>query len=157
MPASLANSATLTSREDALGQVALVQIAAGQPLISSCLSRAPSLPTGYTTVRLLLASAPESLTPGQSVQLIASVPCSSHQNTAAAEAQETPSSDHCLITSKALTMELPKRQERNASQSESIMGPEHSPTITFALPPEDAMKALRLPQEAAVIAVDSGK
>ncbi|BDR52401.1 hypothetical protein KIM372_03080 [Bombiscardovia nodaiensis] len=152
LPASALSAHLLTSKGQATGKIAQIGLTAGQPLLAQAVSPAPLLPTGATSVRLALASAPESLLPGQKVELIASTDCS-HPLPPAPGSQQPPTSGQCLVAQQALTMQLPATADEQASGSKNAAGSTASGFTTFALQAEDALRALGLPENAAIIAV----
>ncbi|AKV55891.1 SAF domain protein [Bifidobacterium actinocoloniiforme DSM 22766] len=158
VPASPLAAKLLNRREQALGKLALIDLEPGQPIAGTALGRSPVQPQGTTTIRLALASAPESIQPGQRVRLVSSTGCEGAESPPAQSGQEEGQGwvkGRCLIAQEAVTMALPQDRSKTGTLGPGDKGQEAELTA-FALKPEDAIKALSLPEGAPIIALAAG-
>ncbi|RBP99368.1 SAF domain-containing protein [Bifidobacterium xylocopae] len=159
IPTSGLTGKLLSRPDEAVGMTTLTDLESGQPIAGTALTRVPPPPVGTTTVRLSLSSAPESMLPGQHVRLVSSTGCdgkSGQEGLQTGDGKEgAQSQGACAIAREATIMALP--QTKGKPDPLGTVGKDSDSGMTaFALKPDDAIKALSLPEGAPIIAVATG-
>ena len=106
------------------GQVLQLEVPDGEPLFTSMLSVAPTVPEGFTSIAVSVASEPTGITTGMTVSLVASAMPDCPE--AAADATHT-----CTVSNHAMVMQPPATDDLTGATSQ-----------VFALNPEDAVAVI---------------
>ncbi|MCW1000397.1 SAF domain-containing protein, partial [Streptococcus anginosus] len=86
LPVSTVGSSYATDADEITGLIAQIDIAVNDPISTHMARDAPLPPTGTTVIEVRLASNPDDLLPGDSVQLASAVGCAGEDCVLAEEA-----------------------------------------------------------------------
>ena len=113
-----------------VGSSAQIDIAVNDPISTHMARDAPLPPTGTTVIEVRLASNPDDLLPGDSVQLVSAVGCAG---------------EDCVLAEEALVMTIGEAEASSLGSNER--------QVSFAMKPHAAAAVMELQQAGAIVAV----
>ena len=130
LPVSTVGSSYATDADEITGLIAQIDIAVNDPISTHMARDAPLPPTGTTVIEVRLASNPDDLLPGDSVQLVSAVGCAG---------------EDCVLAKEALVMAIGEAEASSLGSNER--------QVSFAMKPHAAAAVMELQQAGAIVAV----
>lgn len=130
LPVSTVGSSYATDAGEITGLIAQIDIAVNDPISTHMARDAPLPPTGTTVIEVRLASNPDDLLPGDSVQLVSAVGCAG---------------EDCVLAEEALVMAIGEAEASSLGSNER--------QVSFAMKPHAAAAVMELQQAGAIVAV----
>ncbi len=150
------------------GNVAQIDITAGQPLFAPMVAATPVAPTGFTVVEVRLASLAGALRPGEEIALASAAGCADSAPDGMEPADDTAAPGQaigsCTLVSRAVVMALPAREGTYGGFSGSGAAPSGSSgsgsdayaadaLVSLAMAPADALRVMASQEAGALLAV----